>query len=210
MFSFIENKRFFYACAALSVVVTVMSANLLSHSVVSIFGNVLIVIFLLLMIIFNRVEHKELMKVLTASLLQLVLGKNLAEYSAIIEPVFSDMKHALDFLNVNNITFRGITLIVTSVILLILYINHFVINFTGKASKVAININKAVMTIYFLLVVVSKIGLAVTVSRNMPLYSAMPYKLQMSLIMNGIPTMLYALTVVSMEAFVNKEREKKN
>ena len=209
MFEFVENKKFFYACAALSVVVTVMSANLLSHSVVSFFGNVLIVVFLLLMILFNRVEHKELMKVLTASLLQLVLGKNLAEYSAIIEPVFSDMKHAFDFLNVNNITFRGITLIVTSVILLILFINHFVINFTGKASKVAININKSVMCIYFLLVVISKIGLAVTISKNFPLYNSMPEKLKMSLILNGIPTMLYALTVVSMEAFVNKEREKK-
>ena len=209
MFKFIENKKFFYACAILSVVATVISANLLSHSVVSVFGNVLIVIFLLLMITFNRVEHKELMKVLTASLLEMIIIKNLAEYSAIIEPLFSDMKRALDFLNVNNITFRGITLIVTSVILFILFINHFVINFTGKASKVAININKAVMTIYFLLVVISKIVLAVTISKNFPLYNTMPEKLKISLIMNGIPTMLYALTVVSMEAFVNKEREKK-
>lgn len=36
MFKFIEDKRFFYACAALSIVVTVMTANLRSYSVVSV------------------------------------------------------------------------------------------------------------------------------------------------------------------------------
>lgn len=209
MFKFIENKKFFYACAALSIVVTVLSANLLSHSVVSVFVNVLIVIFLLLMIIFNSVEHKELMKVLTASLLEMIIIKNLAEYSAITEPIFANMRTVTDFFNINSITFRGLTLIITSVLLLILFVNHFVINFTGKASKVAININKAVMVIYFILVVITKIVLIVTISKNMPLFSSMPIKLKMTLMLDGIPTMLYALTVVSMEAFVNKEREKK-
>jgi hypothetical protein len=209
MFKFIEDKRFFYACAALSIVVTVMTANLRSYSVVSVFGNVLIVIFLLAMIIFNRVEHKELMKVLTASLLEMIIVKNLAEFSAIAEPIFSNLQKVTDVFNINNITFRGVTLIITSVLLLILFVNHFVINFTGKASKVAINVNKVAMVIYFIIIVITKIVLVSNIYRYMPLFSSMPSKLKLALIIDGIPTMLYALSVVSMEAFVNKERAKK-
>lgn len=209
MFKFIEDKRFFYACAALSIVVTVMTANLRSYSVVSVFGNVLIVIFLLAMIIFNRVEHKELMKVLTASLLEMIIVKNLAEFSAIAEPIFSNLQKVTDVFNINNITFRGITLIITSILLLILFVNHFVINFTGKASKVAINVNKVAMVIYFIIIVITKIVLVSNIYRYMPLFSSMPSKLKLALIVDGIPTMLYALSVVSMEAFVNKERAKK-
>lgn len=209
MFKFIEDKRFFYACAALSIVVTVMTANLRSYSVVSVFGNALIVIFLLAMIIFNRVEHKELMKVLTASLLEMIIVKNLAEFSAIAEPIFSNMQKVTDVFNINNITFRGITLIITSILLLILFVNHFVINFTGKASKVAINVNKVAMVIYFIIIVITKIVLVSNIYRYMPLFSSMPSKLKLALIVDGIPTMLYALSVVSMEAFVNKERAKK-
>lgn len=209
MFKFIEDKRFFYACAALSIVVTVMTANLRSYSVVSVFGNVLIVIFLLAMIIFNRVEHKELMKVLTASLLEMIIVKNLAEFSAIAEPIFSNLQKVTDVFNINNITFRGITLIITSILLLILFVNHFVINFTGKASKVAINVNKVAMVIYFIIIVITKIVLVSNIYRYMTLFSSMPSKLKLALIVDGIPTMLYALSVVSMEAFVNKERAKK-
>lgn len=209
MFKFIEDKRFFYACAALSIVVTVMTANLRSYSVVSVFGNALIVIFLLAMIIFNRVEHKELMKVLTASLLEMIIVKNLAEFSAIAEPIFSNLQKVTDVFNINNITFRGITLIITSILLLILFVNHFVINFTGKASKVAINVNKVAMVIYFIIIVITKIVLVSNIYRYMPLFSSMPSKLKLALIVDGIPTMLYALSVVSMEAFVNKERAKK-
>lgn len=209
MFKFIEDKRFFYACAALSILVTVMTANLRSYSVVSVFGNALIVIFLLAMIIFNRVEHKELMKVLTASLLEMIIVKNLAEFSAIAEPIFSNLQKVTDVFNINNITFRGITLIITSILLLILFVNHFVINFTGKASKVAINVNKVAMVIYFIIIVITKIVLVSNIYRYMPLFSSMPSKLKLALIVDGIPTMLYALSVVSMEAFVNKERAKK-
>lgn len=209
MFKFIEDKRFFYACAALSIVVTVMTANLRSYSVVSVFGNVLIVIFLLAMIIFNRVEHKELMKVLTASLLEMIIVRNLAEFSAIAEPIFSNLQKVTDVFNINNITFRGITLIITSILLLILFVNHFVINFTGKASKVAINVNKVAMVIYFIIIVITKIVLVSNIYRYMTLFSSMPSKLKLALIVDGIPTMLYALSVVSMEAFVNKERAKK-
>lgn len=209
MFKFIGDKKFFYFCAILSIVATILTTNLLSHSITSVFVNILIILFLLMMIVFNRVEHKELMKVLTASFLQLIIVKDVAEFNVIVEPVIASMTKITDLFNVNNITFRGATLIVATVLLLILYINHFVINFTGNASKVAININKVVVTVYFILMIIVKIVLIVNIYRNLPLYNTMPSKLKTALALDGIPTMIYALTVVAMEAFVNKEREKK-
>lgn len=39
---------------------------------------------------------------------------------------------------------------------------------------------------------------------------SMPSKLKLALILNGMPTIIYTLTVVSMESFINKEREEKD
>ena len=208
MFKFIENKRFFYLCAILSIIVTVLSVGLQSNSISTVFMTILTVIFLMMMIVFNSVEHKELMKVLTASFMQMVIIKNVAELSSIVEPVIGSAKDLSKLFSVSNLTFRGITLMTTTVLLLILFINHFVINFSSKSSKIAININKVVVTLYFVIVVVAKILSIVKIFNNYPLFNTMPDKLKMALILDGIPTMIYALTVVSMEAFVNAEREK--
>lgn len=205
MFKFIEDKKFFYACAVLSVIACALASNLLAHSVVSIFGNTLTIVFLLAMMMFHSVEHKELMKVLTASFLQTIIMRNVSEYSRLLTLALENAAGGkITF------TFRSITLIITTVLLLILFINHFIINFNGRASKHAININKVVMALYVVLVIVVKVALAVNIYRNFPLFNAMADKLKLALCIDGIPTLLYCLTVVSMEAFVNKEREKKD
>lgn len=210
MFKFIEEKKTFYVCASISVVLTLLSAHLLARNIVSVFGNALTILFLIAMMVFHSVEHKEVMKVLTASLLQMVIMRAVAEYSRIVESLVGSFNSVKDFFNIYVITFRGITLIVIFVLLLILFVNHFIINFSGKASKVAINVNKTVMVIYFLFVFGCKITLATMTSKNLVDFSAMPSKLRMAQILDGIPTMFYALTVVCMEAFVNRERENKN
>ena len=209
MFKLIDDKRFFYLCATLSIIITIFASTLSSYSILSVFENVLIVIFLLAMIIFNRVEHKELMKVLTASFLQVVILKNISEFTRIAEPVLDNTRNVISLFSINHISFRGITLIVTTILLLVLFINHFVLNFNGKYSKVAININKVVMTLYLILIIIAKVSLSMMIYRNFPLFCSMTHKLRMTLLFDGIPTMIYALTVVSMEAFVNAERKNK-
>ena len=207
MFKFIEDKKCFYICAALSIIACALSANLLAHSIVSIFSNALTIIFLLAMMSFHNVEHKELMKVLTASFLQIVIMRNVSEYSRLLSPTLNGLENAASGVSLN---FRGISLIVTTILLLILFINHFVINFNGRAQKNAVMVNKVVMVLYVILVIVVKIALAVTIYRNFPMFNSMPIKLKTALCIDGIPTLFYCLTVVSMEAFVNREREIKN
>ena len=209
MFKFVEDKRFFYVCAALSIVVTVLSANLLAYNVLTVFINTLTILFLLAMIVFNNVEHKELMKVLTASFLQMIILKNVSEYNSIVTIVSDSVTGIHRYFNINIVSFRGITLLVTTLLLLILFVNHFVINFSGKASKVAININKIVIVLYIIHMIVYKCVIASRVLASMPLFNSMTPKAQMALVLDGIPTLIYALAVVAMEAFVNKEREKK-
>jgi hypothetical protein len=150
------------------------------------------------------------MKVLTASFLQVVIINAVLEYSGIIEPLVGSIKNVTHLFNMNVMSFRGVTLLISIIFLFTLYINHFVINFTGKASKVAINVNKVIITLQIILLVVGKAALIAEIYRNYPLYSSIPSKLRLALILNGIPTIIYSLTVVSMEAFVNKEREYKN
>ena len=210
MFKFIEEKKTFYVFASISIVLSLISSHLLVRNIVTVFGVILTIAFLVAMMIFHNVEHKELMKVLTASLLQVIIMKIVAEYNQVVRPLFDSFNSIKDFFNIYIITFRGITLLITFVLLFILFINHFIINFSGKASKVAINVNKTIMVIYFLLVVGVKIFLAVMISKNPAEFNAMPSKLKMAQILDGLPTLFYALTVVSMEAFVNKERENKN
>ena len=210
MFKFIEKKKTFYIFASISIVLSLISSHLLVRNIVTVFGNVLTIAFLVAMMVFHSVEHKELMKVLTASLLQIIIMKAVAEYNQLVKPLMDSFNSIKDFFNIYVITFRGITLLIVFALLLILFINHFIINFSGKASKVAINVNKTVMVLYFLLVVGVKVFLAVMISRNPAEFSAMPSKLKMAQILDGLPTLFYALTVVSMEAFVNKERENKN
>lgn len=204
MFKFIEDKRFFYICAALSVVVCALASNLLAHSIVSIFGNALTIIFLLAMMMFHNVEHKELMKVLTASFLQTIIMRNVSEYSGLWAQAIENATGKV------TLTFRSISLIITTILLLIIFINHFIINFNGKAHRHAINVNKVVMVLYTVLIIVVKVALAINIYRNFPLFNSLSSKLKLALYLDGIPTLLYCLTVVSMEAFVNREREIKN
>lgn len=210
MFKFIEEKKTFYVCASISIVLTLLSSHLLARNIVSVFGNALTIVLLVAMMAFHSVEHKELMKVLTASLLQMVIMRAVAEYSRIVAPLVDSFNSVKDFFNIYVVTFRGITLIVIFVLLLILFVNHFIINFSGKASKVAIKVNKTVMVVYILFVLGCKIAFATMAYKNFAEFSTMPSKLKMAQILDGIPTMFYALTVVCMEAFVNRERENKN
>ena len=66
------------------------------------------------------------------------------------------------------------------------------------------------MVLYTVLVIVVKVALAINIYRNFPLFNSLSSKLKLALYLDGIPTLLYCLTVVSMEAFVNREREIKN
>lgn len=210
MLKFLEDKRFFYVSAVLSIIVSVLASTVRVYNVINLFNRTLMISLLIAMIIFNRVEHKELMKVLTASFLQVVIINAVLEYSGIIEPIVGSIKNVTHLFDINVMSFRGVTLLISIVFLFILYINHFIVNFSGKASKVAINVSKIIVTLQMILLIIGKTALIVEINRNYPLYATVPSKLKLALILNGMPTIIYTLTVVSMESFINKEREEKD
>lgn len=208
MFNFVEKKSFFIFSVIVTIILTAIgffvSDRLMASSTI---GMIYISLLVAMILCFNE-KHKEIMKILLASFITAVVFDRI---DCVCEVVYLFSPDGSGFPLATNkvqLASKNIFVIFSSIVLFIIFINHFVMNYNGKASKTAININKIMITLLAIVTFVSLIGLYVAVAFTGEI-SKMFSKTSLSIITWTLLPLFCSFTVVSLEAFINSRRAEK-
>lgn len=208
MFKFVESKAFFYFSAFMSFLCNVSGIRYLGGNLSRICQVIFVGMIIIAMAIFYTREHKELMKALLAAFITIVfLGTFMGSLDVIFNFPARFQEYNLQYVkDPIRVVVASFTLLATPTLILLLFINHFILNFNGEASKVFININKAIVLIMIFGLFFDKTSMFVASAINGNELLLLPSKIYLVAVHKNIHVIFDALTIVSVEAFINTQR----